>query len=106
MDDVLKEIKEAESKAKRIIEEANKRKEEALVRARRDSLVIFNEEKERIDAANNSRIKKAAEEIEQKKRAILEKGSVEIKKMEENAKKNVKKAEDFIMKKFEEKIAK
>lgn len=104
MEDVLKEIREAEKKAKRIIEDAEKERAEIVSRARHDSLRKINEEQERINNEKDARIKIKAKELEAVKSRIRDKGREEAEKIEKMAKQNMQKTEDFILKKFEEKI--
>lgn len=104
MQDVLKEIRACEAKAKKIVEDAENRRKEIISRANHESLKLLNERKEQIDKSRDIAVEKKAEGLEAVRQEILEKGKAEAGKIEEKALKNMKRAEEFVLKKFEEEL--
>lgn len=104
MENVLKDIKNAEEKARKIIDDAQKKREEIISMANHASLKLLNEKKEEIEKGKDKAIEKKAAELEGRKKEILEKGKKEADKAEDRAKPNMKKAHAFVLKKFEEEL--
>lgn len=104
MENVLKDIKNAEEKARRMIDDAQKKRDEIISRANHESLRLLNEKKDEIEKGRDRAIEKKAEELEHRRKEILEKGKKEADKAEDRAKPNMKKARAFVLKKFEEEL--
>ena len=104
MDHILDDIRAAERKAREMIEESGKEGEALLSKAKQDSLSEImavkkgiDSHKEQVIADERRKILKAQEDMKSKTRR-------EVSALEEKSKKNLSKAEDFIVKKFEEEI--
>ncbi|PIN86734.1 hypothetical protein COV19_03290 [Candidatus Woesearchaeota archaeon CG10_big_fil_rev_8_21_14_0_10_44_13] len=104
MENALKDIKNAEEKARKIIEDAEKSREGVMSKANHDSMRLLNEKKEEIEKNKDRAIEKKAAELDNKKREIIEKGRIEADKINSKAGNNLKKAQSFVLKKFEEEL--
>lgn len=104
MENVLKDIKLAEEKARKIIEDAQKKRESIISKANHDSMKLLNEKKEEIEGNKDRVVEKKAAEFEEKKKEILEKGRKEADKIYSKAKNNLKKAQAFVLKRFDEEL--
>lgn len=104
MEDVLKDIKSAEEKAKKTVEDAEKKRLEMVSRANHDSMKLLNEKKVEIDRMKDRLIEKKTADLDDARGSILDKGRQEAAAIGEKARKNIIKAEDFVLKRFEEEM--
>lgn len=104
MEKVLKDVRNAEAKARKIIADAEARKASIITKASQDSIRIINEKKEEINRAKDRAIAKKAEELEKKREIILEAGKREADAIGEKALKNLKQAEDFVLGRLKEEM--
>ena len=104
MEDVLKDIKSAEEKAKKIVEDAEKKRLDMISKANHDSMKLLNEKKAEIDRMKDRLIEKKAADLDDVRKSILDKGKQEAAAIGEKARKNISKAEEFVIKRFEEEL--
>jgi len=106
MKEIITDVRESELKAKKIIENAEKKRSEIVLEAKQHSMKHLNEGKAVIDRENDGLIKKKSAELEELKSKIIKAGEEGLKKIEERAKKNMQRTEEFVLKKFEENVLK
>ena len=102
--EILIEIRESEKKAEEIIERAQKEKESIIQEAGRNSSRLLSEKQDEIRKSQEKKIM----DFREKARLIREEKSAEgkaaVKQLKANAEKNVAKAVELVMKKFEEAV--
>ncbi|MCX6707837.1 MAG: hypothetical protein NT001_06930, partial [Candidatus Woesearchaeota archaeon] len=103
-DDVLKEIREAEKKAKKIIEDAEARKAELVSKARHDALSRLSQAQEYSEKEKEAKLKSKLIDLEKTRKSITERGNSDAERLADKAKSNLSKTESFILKKLEENI--
>lgn len=104
MEKVLKDIRNAEAKARKIISDAEARKAGIITKASQDSIRLINEKKEEINRSKDRAIAKKAEELEKKREGILEAGRKEADAIGEKAFKNLKQAKEFVFGRLKEEM--
>ncbi|MBI2129440.1 hypothetical protein HYU07_04325 [Candidatus Woesearchaeota archaeon] len=104
MEQLLKEIKDAEQKAKGIAERANREKEKIIQEAIQQSDLLFSRRKAELESKNKAEIEKKRKELGEERAAIVEKAKKDAEILEKNARKNIQKAANYILEKFEERI--
>ncbi len=105
MEEALKDIRESELKAKKIIENAEKSKTDMISKARHESLKRLNQETASADREKDEMVRGAAKKLESSKAEAIKKGKSDAEKLGQKARQNLKSAEEFIIKKFEDKIS-
>lgn len=102
--EILIEIRDSEKKAEEIIERAKKEKESIIQVANRNSLKLLAEKQEEISKVQEKKLA----DFREKARLIREEKSAEgkaaVKQLKAKAEKNVAKAVEIVMKKFEEAV--
>lgn len=104
MQNIIKEILEAEKFTEMNIAKAENDKQKIIEDARRSSLSMISQEKEKINKERESKIRAAKETILKKKGKILFEGKKEADLLEMSASKNIKKAEKFLLEEFYKKV--
>ncbi len=104
MNNILKELKEAEKKAEKITEEATIDKQEIIQKARQDSLKLISEKEAELDDEFKKEIDKKTLEFDEKKKEIITKSKKESELLEKKSKNKIPSAVDYIINKFEESL--
>lgn len=104
MEKVLKDVRNAEAKARKIIADAEAGKAGMITKASQDSIKIVNEKKEEINKSKDRVIAKKAEELEKKREIILGAGKREADAIGEKALKNLKQAEELVLGRLKEEM--
>ena len=102
--EILSEIREAEKKADEILEKANKDKEAILHEASINSSRLLVAKREELRKLQEKKILDFREKAKLLKEEKLAEGKNTAKQIKARAEKNISKAVDLIMKKFEEMI--
>ena len=103
-DKIVKSIREAEQKAKSIVEDANRQSEKILLEAKESSKSAMKDAENTLSSLRNSIQSEKTISFEKEKNRILNEGKKEAQQLEKEALKNHKKAVEFVLKKFEEEI--
>ena len=106
MDHTLNDIRAAEQKGREIIEETGKEKDAFLNKARQDSMSEIMAVKKGIDSHKDHVIADERRKIIKAQEELKIRTKKEVSALDEKARKNLSKAEDFIIKKFEEEVKK
>ena len=99
---VLKDIRNAEKESDSILEKAEKEKEKILNEAQKKAEEIFQKEKESAKDFHEKKLVDFRSKSDSMLKEKIEEGRKQAAQLESKAKKNMDKAFDFIMKKFEE----
>ncbi len=99
--EVLLEIKRAEDGAKALVAQASETKIRKISEAQAQSRDIIKSAEEETQKYAESEISKARQLIREEREKILAVGTKEAEEIKNKAKKNVKKATEFILKEFE-----
>ena len=102
--EILGEIKEAEQMADEIIERAKREKESIISKAIADSAKLIADKKEEIRKSQEKKLMEFREKAKLIKEEKLGESKIAVKQLKAKAEKNIPKAVDFVMKKFEEMI--
>lgn len=102
--EILTEIKESEKRADEIIERAKKEKELIIQDALRNSSKLLAEKQEEIRKAQEKKLMEARDKARLLKEEKLAEGKLVAKQTKAKSEKNVPKAVDFVLKKFEEMV--
>ena len=102
--EILSEIRDSEKKADEIIEEAKKERESILQEATRNSSNLSSTNQEEIRKLQDKKIMDFKEKIKLIKEEKLAEGKTSAKQLKLKAEKNIPKAVDFVIKKFEQMI--
>lgn len=102
--EILSEIRDSEKKSDSIIESAKRKKEEMLHEAAGNSSKLLSEKEEETRKSQEKRIMDFRDKAKSEKNERLKEGEKLLKQMTAKAEKNIDKAADIIMKKFEEMI--
>ena len=102
--EILGEIKEAEQRADEVIERAKREKEAIISKAIADSAKLIADKKEEIRKSQEKKLMEFREKAKLIKEERLAEGKIAVKQLKAKAEKNIPKAVDFVMKKFEEMI--
>jgi|ETNmetMinimDraft_11_1059920.scaffolds.fasta_scaffold234760_1 ATP synthase H subunit len=102
MAEIFKEIKEVEKKVEGIIENAKEQSEKVILEARKNSNDLLSKKQKEADKKKESMIDEAKGKIKVESDIKVEEGKKGIEKEKKKISKNVDKAVNFILKKFEE----
>ena len=102
--EILSEIRESEKRADEIIERAKKEKETIIQEAIRNSTKLFAAKEEEIRKAQEKKIMDFREKAKLIKEEKIADGKATVKQARAKAEKNIAKAAELVMKKFEESI--
>ena len=102
--EILSEIKDSEKKAEEIIERANRQKESILHESAINSSKLLAAKEEEIRKAREKKVMDFRDKIKLLKEEKLVEGKNTAKQLKAKAEKNIQKAVEFVMKKFEELI--
>jgi len=89
---------EAEKKAAKVIEDARMNSESIITEARKESLQYVADEKRVIDEKLNEKTKDSIKVIEERQKKVSSDAQKEIDRLEKHASKNMKEAEEFVLK--------
>ena len=101
---ILVEIRRAEQKAKLIVENSYKKKEQVIQEGKQKADEMKKDMALQLEQKREHAIDSKMQELEEKKKHIILKGRGEIRKIEQTAVRNMDKAINFVLKKFEEEI--
>ena len=104
MDDTLKDIRLAETEAKRLVEEARKKGDLDINKEKEKALASIKASEEEIKKQIRIRYEQEEKKLKAKKEEILEDSKDKMGNVEKVAKKNMKEAIALIIKKFEDEI--
>ena len=104
MDDTLKDIRLAETEAKRLVEEARKKGDLDINKEKEKSLASIKASEEEIKKQIRIRYEQEEKKLKAKKEEILEDSKDKMGNVEKVAKKNMKEAIALIITKFEDEI--
>jgi len=99
--EILNDIRNSEKKAEEILEKANREKEALIRDAVNSSSDILIKTKEEIRKLQEKKMISARDNAKSIKEEKLEEGKKAVKQLRTKAEKNISKAVDFVMKKFE-----
>ena len=102
--EILKEIRNSEKEAETIIEKAQIEKEKILRETAKNSSNLLAAKKEEIRKAQEKNLINFKDKTNSMKSQKLEEGKKTVKQIKAKAEKNISKAVDFIMKKFEAEV--
>ena len=102
--EILSEIKEAEKKADEVIERANREKESMLHQAAINSSKMLAAKEQEIRKLQEKKIMEFRDKARLIKEEKLTEGKAMARQIKSKAEKNLPKAVDFVLKKFEEMI--
>ena len=102
--EILSEIKEAEKKADEVIERANREKESMLHQAAINSSKMLAAKEQEIRKLQEKKIMEFRDKARLIKEEKLAEGKAMARQIKSKAEKNLPKAVDFVLKKFEEMI--
>ena len=102
--EILTEIKDAEKKADEIIERAKSEKERMLQEAIRNSSKLLGEKENEIKKLKEKKIIDFRDKARLIKEEKLAEGKVAVKQLKAKAEKNIAKAVELVIKKFEETV--
>lgn len=101
---ILEEIKEAEKKAKHIVENSYTKKELIIQQGKQGVQEMIKDIALKIEQEKEKAVESKLKELEKIKQEIDLKGKKELKKIEKITEKNLNKAIKFVLKKFGEKL--
>ena len=102
--EILTEIKDSEKRAEEIIERAKKDKESIVHEANSNSSRLLLAKQEEIKKSNEKKIADFREKAKLIREEKLAEGKAQAKQLRAKAEKNITKAADFVLKKFEEMV--
>ena len=102
--EILTEIKDSEKRADEIIERAKREKESIIQEAIRNSLKLLTAKEEEIKKSQEKKISDFRDKAKLIKEEKLIEGKAAVKQIKAKAEKNILKAADFVLKKFEEAV--
>jgi len=102
--EILSEIRASEKKADEILERAKREKELIIQEAARNSAKLLSEKGEEIKKAKEKKIADFREKARLIREEKLAEGKTAVKQLKAKAEKNIAKAAEFVIKKFEEAI--
>ena len=102
--EILTEIKDSEKRADEIIERAKREKESIIQEAIRNSSKLLTAKEEEIKKSQEKKISDFRDKAKLIKEEKLIEGKTQVKQIKAKAEKNILKAADFVLKKFEEAV--
>ena len=102
--EILTEIRDSEKRAEEIIERAKKDKESIVHEANSNSSRLLLAKQEEIKKSNEKKIADFREKAKLIREEKLAEGTIQVKQLRAKAEKNIPKAADFVLKKFEEMV--
>ena|SRR3989338_299493 len=104
MEDILTEIKEAEKKSEKIVEEAAIKKQEIIQKARQDSIQMISGKEAELDQELKKEIDNRTLEFDNKKKELIVKSKKEAELLEKKSKDKIQTIINYVMDKFEESL--
>ena len=101
-EEIFKSLKEAEKSEEDMLKKAEKEKEAIIQKAKHDTIRLANEEEDKIKEMEEQRTTEGSAGIKKIKQEILNKGKHDVAALIKESEKNIGKAADLVMKKFEE----
>ncbi|NQV08800.1 hypothetical protein HQ529_03035 [Candidatus Woesearchaeota archaeon] len=101
---ILEEIKEAEKKSKRIVENSHIKKELIIQKGKEKAKEMIKEQETKSEQEKEKEVSSKMKQLEETKQEIIRNGDKEVKKIGSTAEKNISKAVDYVLKKFNEKV--
>ena len=104
MNEIFKEIKELETKAVNLAEDAEKEKEQIIKNAKKDAATLITKKEEELKESKEKRIQDFQSKADLLKKEKISEGKSKVKELEKKSSKNIKKAVNFVFEKFEKEI--
>lgn len=98
---ILLKIKEAELEGKRIVEEAIRKKEEQIAKAKRDAENVLELAESRAKDTYDKRMRVAEEDIAREKRKALQNAAAEVDALKKKAERNRQEVMNYFINQFE-----
>ena len=102
--EILKEIRDSEKRSEDILEKASREKANIVDDANKTSAKMLNDKKEEIMQIQEKKVADFREKAGSARKEKLEEGKKSSKQLKAKSEKNIGKAVDFVVKKFEESI--
>ncbi len=102
--EILTEIRDSEKRAEEIIERAKRDKESIMHEANSNSSKLLLAKQEEIKKSQEKKIADFREKAKLIREEKISEGNAQVKQLKTKAEKNIPKAVDFVLKKFEEMI--
>ena len=102
--EILTEIRDSERKADEILERAKREKESIIQEAIKNSSKLLDAKEEEIKKAKEKKIIEFRDKAKLIREEKLAEGKIAVKQLKAKAEKNIAKAVEFVIKKFEEMI--
>lgn len=99
--EILSEIKRAEEEAKKLVIQANEARAQKISEAKAQSREIIKNTEEKAAQYSVSEISSAREKVKKERELIIEKGRKAAEDVKSRARKNIPKANNFILTEFE-----
>lgn len=99
--EILTEIRDSEKRAEHVVEKARRESQDIIDDAQQSSSELLAEKKQEITKLQEKRLSDAKDKAGSMKNERLREGIKEVKQTKEKAEKNISKAVEFVMKKFE-----
>lgn len=102
--EILKEIRTSEEESEDILKEAEAEKQRIIEKAKKDSLKYISDKKGKIIREHEEKLAALREKTASLRNEKLQESSKSVKQLKAKAQKNISKAVDFVMEKFEEMV--
>ena len=102
--EILSEIRESEKRADEILERARREKDSIAQDATRNSAKLLSEKEEEIKKAREKKIMDFREKVRLIREEKLAEGKAAVKQLKAKAEKNITKAAELVIRKFEEAV--
>ena len=99
--EILTEIRDSEKRAEHVVEKARRESQDIIEDAQQSSSELLTAKKEEIKELQKKRLSDVGDKASSMKNERLRDGLKEVKQTKEKAEKNISKAVEFVMKKFE-----
>ncbi len=99
--EILVKIKDAESRAKDYITEAEEKSKAIVATARKESVRMIRDAEERTIADHDSALSQERAKIESQRKELLKKGEEESEKLKVKAANNIPRAKNYLKERFE-----
>ena len=105
IEDSLEKVKEAESRADKILEEATHGKEQIIAKAKKEAINIVGESDEQSKKEREKLLEKLKKDLEEEKQKKIITTESQVKKLKNDAKVKISKEVNFLYQKFLEAIS-
>ena len=102
--EILKEIRDSERESEGMLKEAEAEKQKIIEKAKKDSSKAISDSKEEIIRKREEKLAALREKAASLRNEKIQESSKFVKQLKAKAEKNISKAVDFVMEKFEEMV--